>query len=175
VRVVQSALAADTVHQILHGYVIELKSRSRYANVSVTNEFTIDKSSSGVHILWPQLIEPDGNAGSDASVDATMVLRWSEVQGALVREMAQVLVGRYRGPETQLGTWRISEAFPTVSDCFAEFPPDGCFAGDYRYGAFWEKSGGRLRFFVPRNGVPTGAPMGFDRLRAIAAYIDVTP
>jgi hypothetical protein len=49
------------------------------------------------------------------------------------------------------------------------------FAGDYRYGAFWEKSGTRLRFFVPRNGVPTGAPVGFDRLRAIAAYIDVTP
>jgi hypothetical protein len=73
-----------------------------------------------------------------------------------------------------VGSWSIREAFPEVSDCSAAFPDQGCFAY-YRYGAFWEKSGTRLRFFVPRNGVPTGAPVGFDRLRAIAAYIDVTP
>jgi hypothetical protein len=112
-------------------------------------------------------IAPDGLAGSSRANDTPVVLRYSAVHPGddEVTETAVVLYSGLEGEPITLGTWDISNAFG--GPC----PLEGCFAGDYRYGAFWQKVGDSLRYFTPW----TGEASSGTGIRAHGGFVHVTP
>ena len=85
--------------------------------------------------------------GSSLIFDSPVVLRWSRIQYPNVIEMAQVLYSGLPGPSLSIVPWSIEGTFPD-DDCIA----DGCFVGDYKYGAFYQKVGSTLSYFTPWTG-----------------------
>jgi hypothetical protein len=168
--------ASGARRAIINVYSVTLRSASNYSTPPViVREHSVDVSSSGRHSIWPQLIAVDGLAGSDRRVDSPAVLRWTEVDGDTIREKAQVVYSGLVGPVTTIAEWSMATTFPGL-DCLSARNPL-CFNGDYKYGAFYLKTGSTLRFFVPWTGggtdPATNTPIGFHA--ASGAFLDVTP
>jgi hypothetical protein len=148
-----------------------------YSQPILRQELTIESPSA--HILWPQFIAPDHFSGSDMLVDTPVVIRWAQAAGNTIFEQAAVLSSGLVGRVFTLAAWNVSDAFPGRTCPGMITQPGSCFAGDYRYGAFWEKAGTSLSYYTPWAGFssasPMGSPTGQSRIRAFGGMITVTP
>ncbi len=163
---------------VINVYSLTIKSGVNYgARPTIVRELRVDATPLTRHSVYPQLIAVDGLAGSDRSVDSPIVLRWSETGGDVVIEKARVIVSGLAGPMRTLATWSASDVYGV--GCAAGTPPKDCFNGDYKYGAFHQKSPSTatLSFFTPwtSGGIDpaTGNPVAHQT--ASGAFILVTP
>jgi hypothetical protein len=145
-RVAYSGTSASG-YEILNVYSVTLRSAQGYdVRPDIVRELVVDASATGGHVIFPQLIAPDHFGGSDLFVDTPVVLRYTTVTGDAVREDVRVLYSGLSSLPRTLGSWSVSATFPGATPCTTR---RGCFAGDYRYGAFYKKSAGVLTFFTP--------------------------
>jgi hypothetical protein len=175
VRVAYGAVNAAG-SQIVNVYSVTWRSAGGYAQAQrpvIVREHKLEPGGPGAHLAFPQLISPDHLAGSDLRIDTPMVLRYTEIVGDVVRERARVLYSGVAGPPLTLAQWSVSATFPGI-DCDdpARALTGECFVGDYRYGSFFEKANGNLKFFTPWTGEsPSGNPFPV----AHGATVTVTP
>ncbi len=170
VRIAYTGVDAEG-SMVINVYSATILSGNDYADRPlIVREHTVHAPSSGRDTVWPNLIGVDGLAGSDRQLDSPMVLRWLEFgPNDMVSEKFQVLYSGLAGPEATLQSWTLSD-LPAMGS-------------DYRYGSFFEKSGGELRFFTPWTGV-SRTSMGQLICRdgnntpipcASGGFVDVTP
>jgi hypothetical protein len=133
----------------------------------------------GNHFAFPQLIAVDHLAGSDLQLDSPVLLRFTQVTNNLANDtVIEWVLPFYSGTfgaAVQMASWSRSATFPGTNCSTADATVIECFAGDYRYGAFYQKlaAAGSLRFFTPWTGEsPT---MGVTGPRAQGAFVDVIP
>ncbi len=145
--------------EIVNVYAITLRSANNYLGApDVKRILTVDLSAAGLDALWPQLIRTDSAAGSDLTVDTPVVLRYSLVGGDAVSERAVALYSGLVGPTKNMFGWSILGTYGQTATKCATDANTTCFAGDYRYGSFFQKtSDGKLAFFVPWTGQATKA------------------
>ena len=92
-----------------------------------------------------------------------MVLRYAVLTGDVINEQARLLYSGLRSDQISLGNSSLTAMFG--AGC------SSCGIGDYRYGAFFEKDVGTLRYFTPWSGEVAGKA----GIHAIGAAIDVVP
>jgi hypothetical protein len=138
---------------VINLYAVTLRSANQYTNPIITRIAQIDLSSQSKHVFFPQLIRPDNAGNSDLTLDSPIILRYASVDTTdkdTVEEWEQGLYSGMLGPPQSLGKSSIKGACPDAANT-------GCFPGDYRYGTFASKSGGKLTFFTAYSGQ---APLG---------------
>lgn len=179
VRVVYNAVRSDNT-QIAHSFAFTLFSANGYSQAglqaSVVHEHTFPTFSvgAGMHTLLPNLIAPDGLAGSSTQSDMTHVLRTLRIRSATTidEQFSVIYPGLTRAPSLVrnppvLDTITLSDFNGNGMTCPNPSNPDTCFLGDYRYGSFLEKSGLALRFFTPWPGPVSGRGGGAYTLGGI--------
>lgn len=160
-------------YTIINVYSVTIRNANGYSVRPVVERvLRVDGSGQGQHSVWPQLIAPDGLGNSSMLFDMPVVLRWSRIQSPNVAEMAQVLYSGMLGAQHLIELWSIANTFPGT-DCVAV----GCFVGDYKYGAFYQKAGGTLSYFTPwtGGGRDPATNNAIQYPTANGAFIDVTP
>lgn len=162
-------------YTVINVYSATIRSENGYAVRPIVHRVhRVDLASTAHHSLWPQLIAPDGVGGSIALEDTPVVLRWSDVAVPNVTEKAQTIYSGLAGQASNIVFWSIPETFPGINCPTAGL---GCFVGDYKYGAFFQKTGSTLSFFTPWTGggrdPATNAPIGYST--ANGAFVDVVP
>jgi hypothetical protein len=165
-------------YQMVFGASVTIRRVNGYSQPILRSDFTIESPSA--HILWPQFIAPDHFSGSNMLFDTPVVIRWAQAGGNTITEQATVYASGLFGRVFNLASWNVSDAFPGRTCPGVITQPGSCFAGDYRYGAFWEKTAaGALSYYTPWTGFSSasgmGSPTGASRMRAFGGMITVTP
>jgi hypothetical protein len=152
---------------------VALLSTNQYAGPPTITRAKIDESSTNRDLLWPQLIRPDNLAGSDLLIDTPVILRYASWNSDIVQEKAIAIYSGLQGPKITIAAWSVSTAFgQSAAQCATA--GSFCFAGDYRYGSFIDKTNGSLNFFTPWSGHSTLSP-GTPGIYAQGATIQIVP
>jgi hypothetical protein len=158
--------------EIINVYSVTLRSTQGYdVKPTIVRELVVDKTAQAQYALWPQLIAPDHLAGSDLRTDTPVILRYGAWGGDTVSEEAVAIYSGMIAPTKTLTTWSIS-AVAQAGDGLCP-STSLCFAGDYRYGAFYQKVSNVLTYFTPWTGQSSTA--GVKLIHGQGAMMDVTP
>jgi len=139
-----TVMAGDTLYQIAHIVDIHVSGSS----ASFVRSEELDASVQRRHVLWPDLVWPEGFE-TDSQERYQQVLTWVEVSQGGFPLIGQVTHIRMRLPEGQIwfdfGNVENSAIDPGQLDR----KPKGRFFGDYRYGTFIDDPGGVASYFAP--------------------------